>query len=112
MRGIQKANARDGCTDPRVQLATSNDAVAAALAGGGATLAGGTAWLWARPEMAGAVDLLVIDEAGQMSLANTLAVSQAAGSLVLLGDPRQLDQPIQGIHPPGGRYLGPRPPAG
>ena len=36
-----------------------------------------------------------------MSLANTLAVCQAAGSLVLLGDPRQLDQPIQGVHPPG-----------
>ena len=51
--------------------------------------------------MADAVDVLVIDEAGQMSLANTLAVCQAAGSLVLLGDPRQLDQPIQGVHPPG-----------
>ena len=36
-----------------------------------------------------------------MSLANTLAVCQAAGSLVLLGDPRQLDQPSQGVHPPG-----------
>ena len=36
-----------------------------------------------------------------MSLANTLAVCEAAGSLVLLGDPRQLDQPIQGVHPPG-----------
>ncbi len=51
--------------------------------------------------MAGAVDVLVIDEAGQMGLANTLAVCQAAESLVLLGDPRQLDQPIQGVHPPG-----------
>ena len=40
--------------------------------------------------MAGAVDVLVIDEAGQMSLANTLAVCQAGPSLVLLGDPRQL----------------------
>ena len=36
-----------------------------------------------------------------MSLANTLAVGQAGASLVLLGDPRQLDQPIQGVHPPG-----------
>jgi uncharacterized protein len=68
---------------------------------GEANLAGGTAWLWAREEMAGVVDVLVIDEAGQMSLANTLAVCQAARSLVLLGDPRQLDQPIQGVHPPG-----------
>ncbi|MCY4074735.1 MAG: DEAD/DEAH box helicase, partial [Acidobacteria bacterium] len=60
-----------------------------------------TAWLWAREEMADAVDVLVIDEAGQMSLAYTLAVCHAARSLVLLGDPRQLDQPIQGVHPPG-----------
>ena len=75
--------------------------MAEALATGEANLAGGTAWLWAREEMADAVDVLVIDEAGQMSLANTLAVCQAAGSLVLLGDPRQLDQPIQGVHPPG-----------
>ena len=36
-----------------------------------------------------------------MSLATTLAVCQAAGSLVLLSDPRQLDQPIPGVHPPG-----------
>jgi uncharacterized protein len=36
-----------------------------------------------------------------MSLADVLAVSQAAKSIVLLGDPRQLDQPLQGTHPPG-----------
>ena len=101
VRGIQKAKDDDGCADARIVQAKSNDAVAEALASGEANLAGGTAWLWAREEMAGAVDVLVIDEAGQMSLANTLAVSQAASSLVLLGDPRQLDQPIQGIHPPG-----------
>ena len=101
VRGIQKANDSDGCPDERIVQAVSNDEVAAALAAGEANLAGGTAWLWARAEMAGAVDVLVIDEAGQMSLANTLAVCQAASSLVMLGDPRQLDQPIQGVHPPG-----------
>ena len=100
VRGIQKANAGDGCLDERIVQAGSNAEVAEALAGD-ANLAAGTAWLWAREEMAGAVDVLVIDEAGQMSLANTLAVCQAAGNLVLLGDPRQLDQPIQGVHPPG-----------
>lgn len=62
---------------------------------------GGTAYLWARPEFTGAVDVLVVDEAGQMSLANVLAVSQAARSLVLLGDPRQLEQPQKAIHPEG-----------
>ena len=101
VRGIQKANDGDGCPDERIVRTDSNEVVAAALSSGEANLAGGTAWLWARPEMADAVDVLVIDEAGQMSLANTLAVCQAAGSLVLLGDPRQLDQPIQGVHPPG-----------
>ena len=99
--GIQKAGAAEACPDERITRADSNTAVAAALAGGEANLAAGTAWLWAREELAGAVDVLVIDEAGQMSLANTLAASQAARSIVLLGDPRQLDQPIQGIHPPG-----------
>ena len=101
VRGIQKANDADGCPDERIVQTGSNQAVAEALAGGEANLAAGTAWLWARPEMAGAVDVLVIDEAGQTSLANTLAVCQAAPNLVLLGDPRQLDQPVQGVHPPG-----------
>ena len=101
IRGIQKANDGDGCPDPRIVQTAKNESVAAALGAGEANLAGGTAWLWSREEMAGAVDVLVIDEAGQMSLANTLAVCQAARNLVLLGDPRQLDQPIQGVHPPG-----------
>jgi uncharacterized protein len=51
--------------------------------------------------MADSVDVLFVDEAGQMSLANALAVSQGARSLVLLGDPQQLDQPRKGSHPPG-----------
>ena len=62
---------------------------------------GGTSWLWARPEFAQSVDVLFIDEAGQMSLADVLAVSRGAKSLVLLGDPRQLEQPQQASHPPG-----------
>ena len=101
IRGIQKTNDSDGCPDERIVQTGSNEDVTDALATGEANLAAGTAWLWAREEMAGAVDVLVIDEAGQMSLANTLAVCQAGASLVLLGDPRQLDQPIQGVHPPG-----------
>jgi hypothetical protein len=36
-----------------------------------------------------------------MSLANVLAVSQAAKTVVLIGDPQQLDQPMQGSHPEG-----------
>lgn len=64
-------------------------------------VAGGTAWLWARPEAQDTVDVLFVDEAAQMSLANVLAVSHAGRNLVLLGDPRQLDQPTQGSHPEG-----------
>ena len=62
---------------------------------------GGTAWLWSSEVMRHSVDVLFVDEAGQMSLANALAVSVATGSLVLLGDPQQLEQPIQGAHPEG-----------
>jgi uncharacterized protein len=62
-------------------------------------LVGGTAWFWCRPELAEAVDVLVIDEAGQFSLANAVAVARAAKSLVLLGDPQQLAQPTQAVHP-------------
>jgi uncharacterized protein len=51
--------------------------------------------------MAGSIDVLFVDEAAQMSLANVIAMSPAATSLVLLGDPQQLEQPQRGIHPPG-----------
>jgi uncharacterized protein len=85
----------------RVAEFSDNAAVLDALLSGGAQVAGGTAWLWARPEFRGAVDVLFVDEAGQMSLANVLAVSQAARSVVLLGDPQQLEQPQQGSHPEG-----------
>ena len=57
--------------------------------------------MWARPEMANAVAVIFVDEAGQVSLANAIAVSASANSMVLLGDPQQLDQPQQGSHPDG-----------
>ena len=62
---------------------------------------GGTAWLWSRQDAADTLDVLFVDEAAQMSLANVLAVSQAAKTVVLIGDPQQLDQPMQGSHPEG-----------
>ncbi|MBK9240971.1 MAG: TM0106 family RecB-like putative nuclease [Acidobacteria bacterium] len=61
---------------------------------------GGTAWFWTGKE-AEDVDVLFVDEAGQMSLANTLACTVAADALVLLGDPQQLEQPSKGVHPDG-----------
>ncbi|HUS63635.1 MAG TPA: TM0106 family RecB-like putative nuclease [Kofleriaceae bacterium] len=84
-----------------VVVTSSNEEVAEALADGSVQVAGGTAWLWSREEMAGSVDVLFVDEAGQMSLADTLAVAQAGRSMVLVGDPRQLEQPQQGSHPDG-----------
>jgi predicted RecB family nuclease len=62
---------------------------------------GGTAWLWSRADAFETLDVLFVDEAAQMSLANVLAVSQAAKTIVLIGDPQQLDQPMQGSHPDG-----------
>ncbi|SDR63347.1 uncharacterized protein SAMN05519103_08516 [Rhizobiales bacterium GAS113] len=86
--------------EPRLLFATDNAMCLSALQGS-CQVAGGTAWFWARPDAFQAVDVLFVDEAAQMSLANVLAVSQAAKTLVLLGDPQQLDQPMQGSHPDG-----------
>jgi uncharacterized protein len=60
---------------------------------------GGTAWLFTRPEWVDALDFLFIDEAGQVSLANAVAMARCAKNLVLLGDQMQLEQPVQGSHP-------------
>src|SRR4029434_1223165 len=67
-----------------------------AYAGG---VVGGTASLFTRPEWEGALDFLFIDEAGQVTLANAVAMSRCAKNLVLLGDQMQLEQPVQGLHP-------------
>jgi predicted RecB family nuclease len=64
-------------------------------------LVAGTAWLHSREELDGQLDTLVVDEAGQFSLADTLACGTAAHRLVLLGDPLQLAQVTQGVHPDG-----------
>lgn len=62
-------------------------------------LIGGTAWLFARPEMADRLDYLFVDEAGQVSIANLAAICRATRNIVLIGDQMQLSQPIQGSHP-------------
>ncbi len=62
-------------------------------------LLAGTAWLLARGDFRGEYDYLFIDEAGQVSLANTIAMGMCSRNLVLLGDQMQLGQPIQGVHP-------------
>ncbi len=62
---------------------------------------GGTAWDFTNTNCiaSGSLDLLVIDEAGQFCLSNTVAVATSARNLLLLGDPQQLPQVSQGTHP-------------
>jgi uncharacterized protein len=105
VRAVQKPDKGGGLDHPAVLLTESNQKVDAGLADG-ANLVAGTAWLFARPELDGALDTLVVDEAGQLSLANVLAVAGAADRLVLVGDPRQLAQPSKGTHPEGAGVSG------
>ena len=100
LKAVQKASEGSHCQHAAV-IAEDNQGVCDALHAGAANVGAGSAWMWAREEMAGSVDVLFVDEAGQMSLANVLALSPAATSIVLLGDPQQLDQPQRGLHPLG-----------
>jgi len=84
----------------------SYDKLVDGLGSGDLDVAAGTVWMWARPEFQRSVDTLFVDEAGQMSLANVLAVAGAARNIVLLGDPQQLAQPSQAAHPPGAGVSG------
>ena len=62
---------------------------------------GGTAWLFADERHERRFDVLFVDEAGQVSLADACAMATAARTAVLVGDPQQLDQVLQGSHPDG-----------
>jgi uncharacterized protein len=91
----------DDAAEGDVESVASNEAALEVLENGTIDVLGGTAWLWSREEFMDSIDVLFVDEAGQMALANVLAVSPAAKSIALLGDPQQLDQPTQGSHPDG-----------
>jgi len=91
----------EGSEETGIRAISTNPEAHELLTSGEVNVLGGTPWLWARPEFAETVDVLVVDEAGQMSLANVLACAAAGKSLVLLGDPQQLEQPQQGSHPEG-----------
>jgi uncharacterized protein len=82
-RCIDCSGSNDDLLDPELQLIA------------------GTSFVFARPEFDRHVDTLFIDEGGQFSLADALAVGTAARNLILLGDPNQLAQVSQGSHPPG-----------
>ena len=86
---------------PGVDIATDSKSVGPKMRAGTYDVAAGTAWLFGRDDMAEAVDVLFVDEAGQMSLANVVAMGGSTSSIVLLGDPNQLPQVSQGSHPDG-----------
>jgi predicted RecB family nuclease len=107
-RGVTFAGLKKGKEDEPfdgrlIRDTDSNDDIEAALgvptSGGGVSVIAGTAWLFSRPALDASLDYMFIDEAGQVSLADALAMSTAARNLVLLGDPQQLPQVRQGIHP-------------
>ena len=99
--GVKVAAKGDDDDGGAIRIIKGNEAPLQELQSGEVNVLGGTSWLWARPEYAAAVDVLFVDEAGQVSLATALAVSPAANSLVLLGDPQQLAQPAKASHPDG-----------
>ena len=104
-RGLKKASAGNDESFYDSPSITSATDVAAFASASDAMLFAGTAWLFAHERLDGgaapAIDTLVIDEAGQVSLADALAMGTAARNVVLLGDPLQLAQVSQGTHPEG-----------
>lgn len=98
-RGIKKSSREDQFIENAASIANTTDNKVAA--GGGYNLVAGTAWLFARPELDLRFDYLFVDEAGQVSLANIVAIGLSTRNLVLVGDQMQLAQPIQGDHPVG-----------
>jgi hypothetical protein len=97
---VQKVSDPSGSVPDNWMEAGSNEEVVDAIADG-VNVAAGTSFMWAREEFAGSIDVLFVDEAGQLALIDTVALSHAGTSLVLLGDPQQLQQPQQGHHPEG-----------
>jgi uncharacterized protein len=97
---LQKASEDGRCSHPMVRQAANNGEVETSLRAGTVQVLAGTAWLFAREALEGTLDTLVVEEAGQLSLANVVAIGGAARNFVLLGDPRQLSQPSKASHPP------------
>lgn len=99
LKGVKAGGEPDGdlhASHPGLLHVANNSDAKSQYKGG---LVGGTAWLFTRNEWTGALDYLFIDEAGQVPLANAVAMARSAGNLVLLGDQMQLEQPVQGSHP-------------
>jgi uncharacterized protein len=98
--GLKKGSPQSRDSGYAGRFITSTDEIADCIAFGGQLLAG-TSWLFADPRLEGSVDCLFVDEAGQVALADAVAMSTAGRNLVLLGDPQQLPHVSQGVHPDG-----------
>lgn len=98
---VAKAPKDASTTDVSFTVIPKNGVASFVAEQAGGFVLGGTAWDFSHEGRVprGSLDLLVIDEAGQFSLASTIAVSLAAPRLLLLGDPQQLPQVSQGTHP-------------
>jgi len=96
-RGIKKSSAADEET-VYSGLCIKSEAKADNI-NTGAQLLAGTAWLFSDARFNDCLDYLFIDEAGQVSVANVVAMGTSAKNIVLVGDQMQLGQPIQGVHP-------------
>jgi predicted RecB family nuclease len=101
-KGLKKSSAGNPESEYASELIQSDsDNARFETVGPDVQLLAGTAWLFSRPGLDGRLDDLIIDEAGQVSLADALAMGTAARNLILLGDPLQLAQVSQGVHPSG-----------
>jgi uncharacterized protein len=97
LRGLKKGSGADALDGRLITDTDSNEACETA----DVNLIAGTAWLFSRPAMDGRLDYLFIDEAGQVALADTLAMATSARNVIVLGDPQQLPHVRQGLHPNG-----------
>jgi len=105
---------KSGTNDPKPWATPAPGRIPAAVEKmTGGALIGGTAWTFSNDAVASiGLDYVFIDEAAQFSMVDALAVSRATKNLILLGDPQQLSQVVQAIHPGGvensalGHYMG------
>jgi len=106
VRCMHKSDQKYDGASEGIQVTTTNAVALRSLKQGTVDVLGGTAFLWAREEFADSVDVLIVDEASQVPLADVLAISKAAKSTVLIGDPQQLARPGDAAHPPGAELSG------
>jgi uncharacterized protein len=99
--GLKKCSKGDEDTHYDASELIENESELEPFLDAGLKLLAGTAWLFSRAELDSTLDYLFVDEAGQVSLADALAMGTSAENVVLLGDPLQLAQVSHGVHPGG-----------